>query len=75
MPKIRINGELRGTPAVQVVGPDGEPLGVMTVAEALRAAFARGLDLVEVNPSASPPLCKLMDFAEWKAAARKGKSK
>jgi translation initiation factor IF-3 len=63
--KIRINGDLRGTPKVRVIGPDGAPLGDMTVAEALRAAMKAGLDLVEVNPSADPPVCKLLDFSQY----------
>jgi translation initiation factor IF-3 len=47
---------------VRVIGASGEMLGVMTVAEALRAAVRAGLDLVEVNPRGSPPVCKLLDF-------------
>ena len=54
--KIRMNGDLRGIPRVRVIAADGEMLGVMTLADALRAAMGAGLDLVEVNPkrSASP---------------------
>lgn len=63
--KIRVNGELRGTPHVRVVGSDGSTLGIMTLAEALRAAMKEGLDLVEVNPFARPPVCKLIDFAKY----------
>lgn len=40
-------------------------LGVMTVAQALRIAVKEGLDLVEVNPSAKPPVCKLLDFSKY----------
>lgn len=65
--KIRINGALRGTPHVQVVDAYGETLGVMTLANALRAAMKAGLDLVEVNPSARPPLCQLLAFTKYKA--------
>ena len=50
--KIRINGDLRGTPRVDVIGSSGDRLGVMPVAEALRLAIKEGLDLVEVNPGA-----------------------
>ncbi len=64
-PKIRINGDLRGTPRVRVIGSDGSMLGIMTLAEALRAAMKEGLDLVEVNPAAIPPICKLIDFAKY----------
>lgn len=53
-------------------------LGVMTVPEALRLAEDRGLDLLEIAPTAAPPTCKIMDYGKWKyenkkkaAAARK----
>jgi hypothetical protein len=64
--KIRINGELRGTPRVQVVASNGEMLGAMTLAEALRLAMKEGLDLVEVNPTVEPPICKILDFSKFK---------
>ena len=66
--KIRINGELRGTPRVRVIGRDGEMLGVMTLAAALRLALKEGLDLVEVNPEADPPVCKILDFGKYRPA-------
>jgi translation initiation factor IF-3 len=65
--KIRVNGDIRGTPHVRVVAVDGEVLGVMTLAEALRLALKHGLDLVEVNPRAEPPVCKLLDFDKYKS--------
>jgi translation initiation factor IF-3 len=48
-----------------VIGASGEMLGVMTLAEALRLALKEGLDLVEVNPDLSPPVCKLLDLAKY----------
>jgi len=69
--KIRINGDLRGTREVRVIGADGEMLGVMSLAHALRMAVKSGLDLVEVNPAASPPVCRLMDFAQYRLGARR----
>lgn len=69
--KIRMNGELRGTPEVRVIASDGEPLGVMSLAKALRLAMKEGLDLVEVNPTVTPPVCKLLDYAEHTHAERK----
>jgi translation initiation factor IF-3 len=69
--KIRINGDLRGTPRVDVIGSSGDRLGVMPVAEALRLAIKEGLDLVEVNPGADPPVCKLLDFDKYKYEAGK----
>jgi translation initiation factor IF-3 len=73
MTKIRLNGDLRGTPLVRVIAADGEMLGVMTLADALRAAMEAGLDLVEVNPEADPPVCKVLDFGKYKYEAVKSK--
>jgi translation initiation factor IF-3 len=63
--RIRGNGELRGTPNVRVFGASGEPLGVMTLAEALKLARKEGLDLVEIVPNANPPVCKLLDLSKY----------
>jgi translation initiation factor IF-3 len=51
---------------VRVIDNDGEQLGVMTVNEALRKAEERELDLVEVSPTAVPPVCKILDFGKYK---------
>ncbi len=63
---IRKNDDLLGLANVQVIASSGEKLGVMTPAEALRLAREQGLDLVEVNPGAQPPVCKLLDFSRFK---------
>jgi translation initiation factor IF-3 len=49
-----------------VIDSGGEQLGVLTVREALDLAAVRELDLVEVSPSAAPPVCKIMDFGKYK---------
>lgn len=49
-----------------MVGPEGEQVGIVTVAEALRLAQDTDLDLVEVAPSARPPVAKLMDYGKFK---------
>jgi translation initiation factor IF-3 len=64
-PQIRINNRIR-VPEVRVIGPDGTMLGVMPTQEALRKAQGQGLDLVEVNPKAEPPVCKILDFGKYK---------
>jgi len=46
-------------------------LGVLSTQEALRAAKSKGLDLVEVNPKAVPPVCKIMDFGKFKYEEKK----
>jgi translation initiation factor IF-3 len=51
---------------VRVIDNDGGQLGVMTVNEALRKAEERELDLVEVSPTAVPPVCKILDFGKYK---------
>jgi len=50
---------------VRVIGPNGEQVGVMAVQEALRSAEAAGLDLVEVAPTAEPPVCRIMDYGKF----------
>jgi translation initiation factor IF-3 len=69
-PQIRINQRIR-VPEVRVIGDDGEMLGVMQTQEALRRAQERGLDLVEVNPKAEPPVCKILDFGKYKYDEKK----
>ncbi len=50
---------------IRVIGADGEQMGIMTVPEALRIADENDLDLVEVAPNASPPVCRLMDYGKY----------
>jgi translation initiation factor IF-3 len=61
----RINNEIRVT-RVRVISNDGEALGIMTVPEALARAVSAGYDLVEISPSADPPVCKIMDYGKFK---------
>lgn len=51
---------------MRLIGPAGEQLGVMSVPEALRIAREQGVDLVEVAPTAAPPVCRLMDYGRFK---------
>ena len=69
-PQIRINHRIR-VPEVRVIGADGGMLGVMPTHEALRLASESGLDLVEVNPKAEPPVCKVLDFGKFKYEEKK----
>ncbi len=57
--------------AVRVIGPSGAMLGVMSTREAIRLANEQQLDLVEVNPKAEPPVCKVMDFGKYKYEEKK----
>jgi translation initiation factor IF-3 len=49
-----------------VIGPDGEQVGILAIREALAYAQERLLDLVEVSPTARPPVCRVMDFGKFK---------
>jgi len=51
---------------VRVVSAEGEQLGVMPIQQALETARQRELDLVEVAPEATPPVCRIMDFGKFK---------
>jgi translation initiation factor IF-3 len=54
-----------------VIDADGRQIGIMSVREALRVAESRGLDLVEVAPTAQPPVCRVTDFDKYRYAQRK----
>nr|WP_321402315.1 translation initiation factor IF-3 [uncultured Desulfobacter sp.] len=58
---------------VRVIGSDGEQIGVVSIAEALRIAEGEALDLVEVSPDAKPPVCKIMDHGKYKYELTKKK--
>lgn len=51
---------------VRVIDPEGNQLGILQIREALAAAMEFGLDLVEVSPTAKPPVCKIMDYGRFK---------
>ncbi len=53
-------------PQVRVIGDDGQQIGVLPVREALTLAQSKGLDLVEVSPTARPPVCRIMDYGKFK---------
>ena len=63
--ELRINDRIR-VPEVRLVGPNGEQVGVVRIEDALRLAQESDLDLVEVAPTARPPVCKLMDYGKYK---------
>jgi translation initiation factor IF-3 len=51
---------------VRLLGPESEPLGIVSLAEANRLAEEKELDLVEIAPTAKPPVCRIMDFGKFK---------
>ena len=56
---------------VRCIDPDGEQLGVIDTYDAIRKAEDFGLDLVEVQPNADPPVCKILDYGKFKYEAQK----
>ncbi len=60
-----MNDRIR-VPEVRLVGPNGEQVGIVRIDDALRLAQESELDLVEVAPTARPPVCKLMDYGNFK---------
>ena len=56
---------------MRVIGSDGEMVGVLSRDEALRMAEDEGLDLVEIQPNADPPVCKVMDFGKFRFEQQK----
>ena len=51
---------------VQVIGSEGNNLGVMQLKQAIQIAKDEGLDLIEISPNANPPVCKIMDMGKYK---------
>ena len=64
-PFVKVNGKIRAR-EVRVIGPDGKQLGVLGLGEALNLARANGVDLVEVAPNATPPVCRIVDFGKYR---------
>lgn len=64
-PQTRINDMIR-VREVQLIAEDGSNKGVVAIGEAQRYAEQQSLDLVEISPTARPPVCRVMDFGKWK---------
>jgi translation initiation factor IF-3 len=63
--EARINGEIIAR-EVRLVGVEGEALGIVGLREAMTMAEENDIDLVEISPTAQPPVCKLMDYGKFK---------
>lgn len=68
--EVRINGEI-SAPEIRLLGPKGEQIGIVSLAEAVRQAEEAELDLVEIAPTATPPVCRIMDYGKFKYAEAK----
>ena len=64
-PTTRINDAIR-VPQVRLIGADGEQIGIKSTDEALKYAWDKNLDLVEVAPDAKPPVCRVMDYSKYR---------
>ncbi len=62
---MQINEQIRDN-EVRVIGEDGAQLGVMSAQEALTLAEERGFDLVKIAPTATPPVCRIMDYGKYR---------
>lgn len=62
--EFRVNEEIQAN-EIRLIGADGENIGVVKVREALRMAQDAELDLVEISPNATPPVCKILDFKKF----------
>ena len=74
---LRVNNQIR-IPEVQVIDEQGNQLGVKPIFEALRLAYEKNLDLVEVGPQMQPPIAKIMDYGKYmyrKERQEKGQTK
>lgn len=68
--RVRINNFIKA-PELRVITEDGENLGVITLSQALQEAQARNLDLIEISPTAVPPVAKIMDYGKFQYAENK----
>jgi len=62
---VRVNGKIRAR-EVRVIGDASKQLGVMALGDALNLARAQGVDLVEIAPNATPPVCRLVDYGKYR---------
>jgi len=62
---VRVNGKIRAR-EVRVIGVDGKQLGILTLGDAINLARTNGVDLVEIAATATPPVCRLVDFGKFR---------
>lgn len=72
--RTRINKAIRA-PELRVVGPDGENLGTLSLADALKEAEKLKLDLIEISPKAKPPVAKITDYGQYRYDTKRKASK
>ena len=62
---VRVNGKIRAR-EVRVIGTDGQQLGILSLGDALTMARQQQVDLVEIAPNATPPVCRLVDYGKFR---------
>jgi translation initiation factor IF-3 len=67
----RANRDIRGVREVQLIDDTGQNRGVMAFFDALRIAEEAGLDLVEIAPNSTPPVCKILDYGRFRFLEQK----
>ncbi|MHB8347095.1 MAG: translation initiation factor IF-3 [Acidiferrobacterales bacterium] len=70
--ETRLNDQIK-SPNVRLIGADGKQVGVVSTAEAKQMAVAEGLDLVEISPNVSPPVCRIMNYGKFQYEESKRK--
>lgn len=70
--EARINEEIRAR-EIRLIGPEGEQLGVFQTRDAVFKARDFGLDLVEISPNSTPPVCRIMDYGKYRYEINKKK--
>ncbi|MHB8258105.1 MAG: translation initiation factor IF-3 [Acidiferrobacterales bacterium] len=70
--ETRLNEQIKA-PNVRLIGADGKQIGVVSTAEAKQMAVAEGLDLVEISPNVSPPVCRIMNYGKFQYEESKRK--
>ena len=69
-PKVRINHQIK-SPELRVIGNEGQNYGVISLTEALKHAEEAKLDLIEISPTAVPPVAKIMDYGKFQYDEKK----
>jgi len=68
--RVKINHQIKA-PELRVITADGENIGVIPFAQAIKEAQDRGLDLIEISPTAVPPVAKIMDYGKYSYEEKK----
>ncbi len=69
----RVNERITA-PEIRLIGPDGQNVGIVHPERGIELAHESGLDLVEISPTATPPVCKVMDYGKFKYERQKRES-